>query len=310
MNKLVSDGMWNLIVSEANKAKKRRLAIAYVTSSLSIRFRKGDVLICDASEKAALSGQTSANALMGIQSQGAEILSIENLHAKILLFDHCVVCGSGNLSTNSQMNLVEAAIITDDDDIISGAAIFFEALYREGKKMTQKDLQALPPPIKRPANGPKTSTRVKAPKLGEYKSWIIHVKDEDLKTEAEERTRDMGIEEAERLSRTDVEYVRFSNGQAFARNARLGDRITILWKDDGKNVSRVYASTPIVHIKKDAKSVWFFHAEHSKRNSVSWNAFRKLCEKVQMDYAPKPNSMKCLSKADTEKLSRGWRFMR
>jgi hypothetical protein len=72
--------LWSNIRSKARKAKRRRLAIAYVTKDL-IGLKKGDLLVVDASIHAIRFGETSAKLLHTLCKRGVDIYSCPDLHA-------------------------------------------------------------------------------------------------------------------------------------------------------------------------------------------------------------------------------------
>src|SRR4051812_24539618 len=112
MQRVISKNFWKEVAKEAKKAKRRQAAIAYVTANL-IRFKKGDLLIVDASEHAIRFGETNAKLLQKLDKKGVKIYSCEDLHAKVMLFGDVAVVGTGNMSKSSETSLVEAGIITN-----------------------------------------------------------------------------------------------------------------------------------------------------------------------------------------------------
>ena len=90
MNKILCDDLWPTIKQLAAKARSKQAAVAYVTSEEYIKFKKGDVLITDASDNSISSGQTNAKLLADAFSRGAELYNLPGLHAKIYLLDRFV----------------------------------------------------------------------------------------------------------------------------------------------------------------------------------------------------------------------------
>src|SRR5690348_15071619 len=121
MQRVIANTLWADVQAAAKNAPYRKAAIAYVTNEL-IEFRKGDVLIADASDHAIRCGATSATLLRRLNGRGVEIYSCNQLHAKVLLFGGTAVIGSANMSTSSKDKLVEAAVLTDHVSLVSGAA--------------------------------------------------------------------------------------------------------------------------------------------------------------------------------------------
>jgi phosphatidylserine/phosphatidylglycerophosphate/cardiolipin synthase-like enzyme len=114
MQKILTDNIWQQISHLTQKAKRKIAALAYVSSPSYLSFRKGDLLICDASDQAIRSGETSATVLEQFFKAGAEIYSCPCLHAKALIFDRTALIGSCNLSQSSAEVLRELALLTSD----------------------------------------------------------------------------------------------------------------------------------------------------------------------------------------------------
>lgn len=119
MIRLSSNTIWADIEALAIKTNVKLVAVPYITDDTRIKFGRGDTIIVDASDKAIASGQTKAKTLEKAFNKGAEIYSLPKLHAKIMLFDKVAVIGSTNISTASAQTLKEAAVITDNKNIIS-----------------------------------------------------------------------------------------------------------------------------------------------------------------------------------------------
>ena len=72
--------------------------------------RKGDILVCDASDVAIRSRLTSVEALRTFRRRGVHLFSKAGLHAKVVTFPTSAWVGSGNASYNSEHKLIEAAV--------------------------------------------------------------------------------------------------------------------------------------------------------------------------------------------------------
>lgn len=136
---LNGDSIWNTLSSESKQAKKRRIAVAYVSSSNEIselRFDAGDELIVDASLRTIASGSTNPFVLADLVDRGVKVYSHNRLHAKFFIFDGKLITGSANVSGNSRKNLREASVITDDSDALREASKYFETLLQEAECLT------------------------------------------------------------------------------------------------------------------------------------------------------------------------------
>lgn len=114
MNQFVGTSPWTAITKDI--AKKRRgpaiAAVSYVgvKSHEVLPLRKGDFLVCDASERAIRQGVTSARALSRYLRLGVRVFSYEGLHSKVVATEKFSWVGSANASSNSRDNLIEASV--------------------------------------------------------------------------------------------------------------------------------------------------------------------------------------------------------
>lgn len=114
MNEFVGTSPWAAIAKDV--ARKRRgpivAAVSYVgVNALEVLpLRKGDFLICDASERAIKQGVTSAKALSKFLRLGVQVFSHEGLHSKVVASENFAWVGSANASSNSRDNLTEASV--------------------------------------------------------------------------------------------------------------------------------------------------------------------------------------------------------
>src|SRR5260221_14300136 len=103
MKALLSDDLWRKLSAQSAGHQRIRAAIAYVTAQ-HLDFRKGDLLICDASDDAIKGGLTSASLLRSFVGKGAEVYSYDGLHSKVAVIDEQALIGSANLSENAGIN--------------------------------------------------------------------------------------------------------------------------------------------------------------------------------------------------------------
>jgi len=108
--------VWDEIGPAVRKSKGRVVAaVAYIGKSGDeiLPLKKGDVLVCDASERSVKSGSTDPTTLKRFLSRGVEIRSCEGLHAKVIVLPRRAFVGSANASASSR-DKVEAVIETTD----------------------------------------------------------------------------------------------------------------------------------------------------------------------------------------------------
>src|SRR5258705_872536 len=119
VQRVLSNDLWSEVRKQARASNTRKGAIAYVTRDL-VGFRKGDVLVVDASALAIRNGQTDASLLRKLHNKGVQLYDCADLHAKILLLDDVAIIGSGNMSSSSENRMVEAALISDHRSVVAG----------------------------------------------------------------------------------------------------------------------------------------------------------------------------------------------
>ena len=131
------------VVVAAKDAESRMFCVAYVTQAQNSLFRSGDLLVCDASQKAVSCGETDPSFLLGLLNKGVVIYSCEALHAKCAVFDDFVLLGSANMSESSACRLVELSILQKNSRLARSVAAFIMGLSKNATKLTAEDLKRL-----------------------------------------------------------------------------------------------------------------------------------------------------------------------
>ena len=144
------------IVSDLARSSARRVAaVAYVSDDSGVRFRRGDLLIVDASEKAIRAGQTSATVLKRAVLAGAEVWSRPGLHAKVLVCGNTAIVGSANLSAAAAEPLREAAVVSDDAPLVEQVHKLIESYKRRALRLSKQAVSELEKiEVDRPSFGP------------------------------------------------------------------------------------------------------------------------------------------------------------
>jgi len=135
MDKLLTDNVWAQIAKELKLAKRRLAAVAYVTSDRHLKLIRNDILVCDASDTAIKTGQTSATILQSLARKGVEVWSRSDLHAKAAVFGRFALIGSSNLSASSENNLTELSLLTDSGQIVAQIRAFIYGLRETSEKV-------------------------------------------------------------------------------------------------------------------------------------------------------------------------------
>jgi len=107
MDSILTGNIWRQVAPLANRAKRRLVAVAYVSSDKYLKLRRNDILVCDASDRAIEAGDTSANILKSLVRKGAEVRSRPDLHAKVAVLGQIALIGSCSLSASSEEDLTE-----------------------------------------------------------------------------------------------------------------------------------------------------------------------------------------------------------
>ena len=146
MNEFVGTSPWTAITKDV--ARKRRspviAAISYVGVNARdvLPLRKGDFLICDASERAIKQGVTSAKALASYLRIGVKVFSHEGLHSKVVVTESFSWVGSANASRNSRDNLTEASVRIEGPACREAFA-WALALASEDAELSAQDVRTL-----------------------------------------------------------------------------------------------------------------------------------------------------------------------
>lgn len=158
--------VWPIIKNQIRRVRKTQqifAAIAYIGKDAStlMPLRKGDILVCNASDVAIKLGSTSAKALEIFNNRGVQIFNESRLHGKVVVFSKRAFIGSANVSIRSRDLLYEAVVETTDQKIVDSSLQFVKNLCKEFSRLDSEDIRRLkriktdrpppppPPPFKR-----------------------------------------------------------------------------------------------------------------------------------------------------------------
>lgn len=262
MKTLLSDDLWSELARISAKHKRIRAAISYVTAP-HLAFRKGDLLICDASDDAIKGGLTSASALRAFFDQGAEIYSFDGLHSKVAVIDDFALIGSANLSENAGIGTCEASLLTDDAQVAALIHGFIEKVKGESLRVTADFLQRIEaiPVVRTPGIPRRSKSRID---VGRSRVWFISTCPLSARiTDAEDGYEQDGMEEAEKLVEKDgygVRSVRWSGKSRFRAEAKPGDLVieAFIEKRGTRKYIQVFQAAPILHRQDHDKWTRFY----------------------------------------------------
>lgn len=280
--------LWVRLAQLARGSKQCKAAVAYVSNNERIRFRKGDILVVDASETAISTGQTSAKVLNQAFESGAQIFTCPNLHAKVYVFDATVVIGSANLSTSSAERLLEAAVISDAPSLVSAARNLIKNLQQASTRLQAAEiekLQHIPVVRKFPIRGIAHRALKINPTPG--LTWLAATHDLDMKRYAkEERRAEAGRKQAEkRLAKksSEANWIRFSKNSNVALKASINDWMIEMRRPKTTSGSaRVYRACPIRYIQHEPNCarVYLEEFKTSESKAIGWRTFQRIAREA------------------------------
>jgi len=259
MNRLLSHNLWPTIAKLAKNTVKRG-AIAYVSSDEHIQFGEGDLLICDASNKAIKTGQTSAAVLKRAFDRGTRLYNLPGLHAKILLLNEKALIGSANASGSSANILIEAGVLTDQPTIVATAQSFVNQLAGQAEELNERKLKKLLAikVVKCPPQTGVRNSKIKV-KTGSHRTWIVGTTELRKKFPEEQKIVDVAIEEVQdKLSnpRSTVHQIRWTGNKRFCKTCKRDDWLIQMWRAHGeKTPEKVYERMPIKEVVKFENAV-------------------------------------------------------
>jgi hypothetical protein len=309
--RVVSGGLWTELHRLAKKNHPRLGAVAYVTSEEKVKFGKGDTLVCDATDAAIKSGQTSAAVLRRAYDRGARLFSSPGLHAKVFLLGRVAVVGSANLSSSSVNELDEAALITDDARAVSGVRLLIENLVQAADEIDERFLRRIERlPVVQARRG---SRRRRSVRLAEPRAWLISVVPIDLAKHADEQavvdSERAKADEETQFSNSDAGYIRFTGTSNFRKSAKPGDLVVALWRPNAKSSrAQVFAPEPLLRRKDKNNVTHFFVEEYADREDtrISWTEFSRLWRRTTSSRQPSVKSTREMPVELLEQLRTAW----
>ncbi|MFN7138585.1 MAG: phospholipase D family protein [Limisphaerales bacterium] len=309
MQKFLLDDIWPTIKALSGSAKRVQAAIAYFSSTGHIKFRKGDMLVVDASEGAITAGQTSARLLWDIHKK-VQLYSLENLHAKLVIVDDTAVIGSANASASSINSLYEAALMTDSPSIVSQARSYLHQLAKLGQPLDEAALKRL------------LKIKVRTPRFGSAKprkqihahgrnTWIFAAEDiPDGAYQDENRFIQSADKKILKLHpKAESSWLRLTGSSNFRANAQNGDQIIIMRSEEGKTIPyEVLPPSSILFTQPEHKWTRFYYddALSYPRRKITWKEFKTLLKEAGMRRNVTPRSVIQMREVDARHLENLW----
>ena len=292
MDTILTGDIWKQLRPHARAAKRRLVAVAYMSIDRRIGLKRNDVLICDASDRAIKTGETSAKVLQSLRRKGVEVRSRPDLHAKAAVLGRYALVGSCNLSAASAEDLTELALVSDRKQIVAQATAFIHALRETSKEIDDDFLRRILKIRVRRARGtaPKPSRRATRPPLG-HRVWLVSVRQlaEDSFPK-EERFVEKGEKKASALVADEdstISWIRWTGRARFRDCAQAGDIVIQIWKSLSGKRTTVFAPCPIVYRQDVARWTRFYVSEPEDCRRLSWERFKKEAKRVGLPRASK-----------------------
>jgi hypothetical protein len=310
MEQFITGDIWTEVNKKLTGKQKKTACIAYVTSD-NLKLTKGDILVCDASNYSIKNGNTSAVTLENYFTKGVKIYSNQDLHSKLLLTDKFLVIGSSNLSTNSAINLIESAVLTDNDILISQSKAFSYNLIQESTELSIQNIHELKQieVIKR-AFKPTSNSKLRSRIFGKS-CWIMPTNDlsdkiyETVRERVEKSKKK--IEEKGNLKKEEIGYLRHKGVSKFTINVKIGDQIILNWGNKENTRRNVFPPAAILRIEKDEKLTHIYYDDSQSEKKMSWTKFKTLTKKLELKLQIDKPRTKILSDTDLKKMKLIWK---
>lgn len=308
MERILTDNVWKQIASLARACKRRSAALAYVSTDNYVSFKKGDILVCDASDAAIKSGETSAAILARYYKKGVQLYSRTSLHAKVLVMGSKAILGSSNLSQSSAHSLREATLLTSRPTVVSQAKAFVHMVKNEAEQIDRTFIErVLKFRVKRAKPIPALHRR-KRKSLGS-RFWIVRVHEiESDRYQNEQKYIDQATEKLRAMTgdeEMEPDWIRWTGKVRFRKDARAGDTIVQLWSTPKGNQVTVYPPTPILFRQDRQNWTRFYCDTESELSELSWAEFQKKLRKLGITYVKK-NTVRELNKQDAAVVETIW----
>lgn len=279
-----SSDLWSELEKLFKTTNYLKAAIAYVADDSCISFKKGDVLVVDASDSSISGARTSASVLKSAYDKGAKIYSCDTLHGKVMVFDQKAYIGSANLSKNSKERLDEVGVISDHPNIMSGAIQIINNLVRQSIEIDDEFIKRILNIDVRRSNSP-SNTSPRKVEISNPSTWLVSLRN-DADYPGHEDMVENENQLIETLDKEERAWFWMKKGSSFFNKAKIGDSVVIIEREkkDTPNPEYAYRHSIVKNITADATadataSIKAYHYAYIKDYAIEWSAFKILAEK-------------------------------
>lgn len=312
MEQVLTGDIWKEVNDFFIKGQSKIACISYVTSN-GLNLSKGDTLVCDASEYEIRFGSTSATALEAYFKRGVTIYSNRNLHSKLVLTESFLVIGSANLSHKSAKDLVEAAVVTDNDILLSQTKSFCHILIEEEETflLTREHISDLLKikVVKQPFK-PTAKSRTFKERFGK-RYWYVPL--DSLSDRAYEKIRvktegtKKEVATATKISKDYIGTIYWKGKTTFTSLAREGDQIMMNWRNENKTRRYIFPFSTILRIDKENDETMFYYDNTTEGDERSLSKFLSMIKDLDLEKSLDKPRTKELSAKDATKLKALWK---
>jgi hypothetical protein len=312
--RLLSSSLWTEIGRLARKAKRKKAAIAYCTED-KLHLKRGDVLVCDASDACIKAGSTSAELLAKLLKQGVKLFSLPGLHAKVISFGDSAVIGSANMSMNADTgHRIEASLVTRSPEIVSQVESLIHQLVSTSitlKLIEISRLRGLPVTKRRKTGLPSSRKGKLADTHGNVWLTSLHeIADPSTET-ARKDLKQSELRAKEKLEdeKADLVWYRFPNTSKISKRARPGDTVIEAWRENYKETPEgVFRYISIIQIdrKPSFTRIWVEAPAAADDSEITWKQFLRIAGKAALTFTPKRTSTRLLNADEARRLFALW----
>lgn len=314
---LLTSNTWPKLAELSKSCGPVKAAIAYVTAA-HIRFQQGDLLVCDASDKAIRGGMTSAAVLSEFVRDGAQVYSIPGLHVKMGTFGRYVFIGSANMSTTAGTRTLEASLLTTDVHVRSSVLGNLNELLRDptlsrvddafvrrigklpvvsGSAWPERASDIIP----NPPPAPSTWWVSTKPLSSRVQRELIAQQPELAKTAAKVLRGAaglglQGIEDASLAKTQSVEHIVFATSARILKHLRCGDILVVCHTGAG---GRAAVSAPATFLATEVRDgrAYVLYLPRPGAGTVAWSKVRARLQKIGSTITA--DSLRRLTKRDS-----------
>lgn len=305
---LLTNDTWSSMSKRTKAHNSIKAAIAYVTTD-NLHLKRGDLLICDASDRAIRGGLTDAEVLAKYHKKGVSLHSLQGLHAKVAVIDGSTFIGSANMSATAGIRTKEASLFTDNLQVAGLTLEFIESVIahpnavavdkafikRIGELEVNRpfpvigvpgtETEVTPPP---PPSPPRSAT-----------SWFIHTtpftprqaaKETEVVPKLAKRVEALLRKRKDKAAAALAEqiaadpdslaYVRTPKRSRIAQGVKKGDVVLICSGKRGGNRFTVETPAAVLYIQDDGQFVRICHTPILEHKEYAWSKvsaeFKKL----------------------------------